>query len=107
MTGLVFACTLWSAVIADDDGITSGIRSAIFWVRGAAISGIFLGDSVEIQCTPEPPAEEGQDRLHLGAVIDSPDPGEGEAAWLAWEQGKRSRPASYGQLPGRRKSWSR
>jgi len=54
VTGLVFACTLWSKVIADDDGITVRNPFRVFTIPWAAVRGIFLADSVEIQCARGP-----------------------------------------------------
>ena len=107
VTGLVFACTLWSKVIADDDGITVRNPFRVFTIPWAAVQGIFLADSVEIQCARRS-AEEGQDRLHLGAVLDSPDQGQGEAARLAVGAGKAEPPGELRPAArDRPRNWSR
>ena len=99
VTGLVFACTLWSKVIADDDGITVRNPFRVFTIPWAAVRGIFLADSVEIQCSRGP---QKKDKTVYTWALSSTRRTRARAklhGWQ-WEQGKRSRPASYGQLPG-------
>jgi len=102
VTGLVFACTLWSKVIADDDGITVRNPFRVFTIPWAAVRGIFLADSVEIQCSRGP---QQKDKTVFTWALSSTRRTRARAklhGWQ-WEQGKRSRPASYGQLPGQAK----
>ena len=102
VTGLVFACTLWSRVIADDDGIIVRNPFRIFSIPWPAVQGIFLADSVEIQCTRGP---QKKDKTVYTWALSSTRRTRAKAklhGWQ-WEQGKRSRPASYGQLPGQAK----
>ena len=99
VTGLVFACTLWSKVIADDDGITVRNPFRVFTIPWAAVRGIFLADSVEIQCSR---GQQKKDKTVYTWALSSTRRTRAKAklhGWQ-WEQGKRSRPASYGQLPG-------
>ena len=98
VTGLVFACTLWSKVIADDDGITVRNPFRVFTIPWAAVRGIFLADSVEIQCSRGP---QKKDKTVYTWALSATRRTRARAklhGWQ-WEQGKRSRPASYGQLP--------
>jgi len=99
VTGLVFACTLWSKVIADDDGITVRNPFRVFTIPWAAVRGIFLADSVEIQCSRGP---QKKDKTVYTWALSSTRRTRARAklhGWQ-WDQGKRSRPASFGQLPG-------
>jgi hypothetical protein len=102
VTGLVYACTLWSKVIADDDGITVRNPFRIFTIPWAAVVGIFLADSVEIQCSRGP---QKKDKTVYTWALSSTRRTRARAklhGWQ-WEQGKRSRPSSYGQLPAHAK----
>jgi Bacterial PH domain len=99
VTGLVFACTLWSKVIADDDGITVRNPFRVFTIPWAAVRGIFLADSVEIQCARGP---QKKDKTVYTWALSSTRRTRAKAklhGWQ-WEQGKRNRPSDYGQLPG-------
>ena len=99
VTGLIFACTLWSKVIAADDGIIVRNPFRVFTIPWAAVRGIFLADSVEIQCSRGP---QKNDKTVYTWALSSTRRTRARAklhGWQ-WEQGKRSRPASYGQLPG-------
>jgi hypothetical protein len=99
VTGLVFACTLWSKVIADDDGITVRNPFRVFTIPWAAVRGIFLADSIEILCSRGPQKKE---KTVYTWALSSTRRTRARAklhGWQ-WEQGKRNRPASYGQLPG-------
>lgn len=102
VTGLIFACTLWSKVIADEDGITVRNPFRSFGIPWGAVKGIFLADSVEIQCSRGP---QKKDKTVCSWALSSARRTRAKArlhGWQ-WEQGRRSRPASYGQLPGQAK----
>ena len=102
VSGLVFACTLWCKVIADDDGITVRNPFRVFTIPWAAVRGIFLADSVEIQCSRGP---QKKDKTVYTWALSSTRRTRARAklhGWQ-WEQGKRNRPPSYGQLPGEAK----
>src|SRR5215469_10041557 len=58
VTGIVYACTLWPRVIADDDGLTVINPFRRFDIPWAAVHGIYLADSVEVQCARLPPKKE-------------------------------------------------
>jgi len=101
-TGLVFACTLWPRVIVDEDGITVQNPLRRFRIPWAAVRGIFLADSVEIQCARGP---QKKDKTVYTWALSSARRGRAKArlhGWQ-WDHGRRSRPASYGQLPGQAK----
>lgn len=98
-TGLVFACTYWPLVSADEDGITVRNPFRVFRIPWAAVRAIFLADSLEIQCSR--PAQK-KDKTVYSWALSSTRRHRARAklhGWQ-WEQGKRSRPSSYGQLPG-------
>jgi Bacterial PH domain len=98
-TGLVFACTYWPLVRSDEDGITVRNPFRVFRIPWAAVRGIFLADSVEIQCSR--PAQK-KDKTVYSWALSSTRRTRAKArlhGWQ-WEQGRRNRPSSYGQLPG-------
>jgi Bacterial PH domain len=102
VTGLVFACTLWPRVIADEDGITVQNPLRRFRIPWGAVNGIFLADSVEIQCARGP---QKKDKTVYTWALSSARRGRAKArlhGWQ-WDHGRRSRPSSYGQLPGQAK----
>jgi hypothetical protein len=101
VTGLVFACTLWPRVVADDAGIIVRNPFRTFTIPWGAVRGIYLADSVEIQCA----RAAGKDKTVYCWALSSARRGRARArlqGWQ-WEQGKRNRPSSYGQLPGQAK----
>lgn len=101
-TGLVFACTLWPRVIADEDGITVQNPLRRFRIPWAAVRGIFLADSVEIQCAR---SAQKKDKTVYSWALSSARRGRAKArlhGWQ-WDHDRRSKPPSYGQLPDRAK----
>ena len=102
VTGLVYACTLWPRVIADDNGVTVQNPFRSFTIPWGAVRGIFLADSVEIQCAR---GQQRKDKTVYSWALSSARRGRARAKLHGWqmEQGKRNRPASYGQLPGQAK----
>jgi hypothetical protein len=102
VTGLVFACTLWPRVIADDDGLTVQNPFRKFYIPWGAVRGIFLADSVEIQCARR---LQKKDKTVYSWALSSARRGRAKARLHGWqaEQGRRSRPSSYGRLPGQAK----
>jgi len=102
VTGLVFSLTFWPKVIADDGGLVVRNPLRSFAIPWGAVKGIFLGDSVEIQCARGP---EKKDKTVYCWALSSARRGRARArlhGWQ-WEQGKRSRPSAYGQLPSHAK----
>jgi hypothetical protein len=107
VTGLVFACTLWPRVIADDHGVTVQNPFRRFSIPWPAVRGIYLADSVEIQCArgDKKSAQQKKDKTVYTWALSSARRGRARArlhGWQ-WDQGKRNRPSSYGQLPGQAK----
>ncbi len=101
VTGTVFACTLWPRVVADEAGIVVRNPLRTFTLPWGAVRGIFLADSVEIQCA----RAAGKDKTVYCWALSSARRGRARArlqGWQ-WEQGKRNQPSSYGQLPGQAK----
>jgi hypothetical protein len=102
VTGLVYACTLWPRVIADDNGVTVQNPFRRFTIPWGAVRGIFLADSVEIQCAR---GQQRKDKTVYSWALSSARRGRARAKLHGWQmdQGKRNRPSSYGQLPGQAK----
>jgi len=101
VTGLVYACTLWSRVIADDDGITVLNPFRRFDIPWAAVKGIFLADSVEVRC-----ARAGEkDKTVVSWALSAPRRARARAQLKAqqWDRGRRNRPSGYAQLSGQAK----
>jgi hypothetical protein len=97
-TGIIYACTLWPKVIADDAGIEVRNPVRVFHIPWAAVRGIFLADSVEVQCARR---SGKRDKTIYCWALASPRRTRARAqlkAWQ-WEQGKRNRPSGYAQLP--------
>jgi len=102
VTGLIFACTFWPKVIADDSGLVVRNPLRSFAIPWGAVKGIFLADSVEIQCARGPGKK---DKTVYSWALSSARRGRARSrlhGWQ-WEQGKRHRPSSYGQLPSQAK----
>lgn len=98
VTGLVFACTAWPRVIADAAGMRVLNPFRVFTIPWGAVRGIYLADSVEVQCARQPPKK---DKTVYSWALSSPRRARARAqlrAWQ-WDQGKRNRPAGYNQLP--------
>jgi hypothetical protein len=98
VSGLVFACTAWPRVIADESGIKVVNPFRVFTIPWGAVRGIYLADSVEVQCARLPPKK---DKTVYSWALSSPRRARARAqlrAWQ-WDQGKRSRPSGYNQLP--------
>jgi hypothetical protein len=55
VTGFMYACALRPRVISDADGLTIRNPFRDYRVPWGGVAGVFLGDSVEIQCEQEPP----------------------------------------------------
>ena len=102
VTGLVFALTLWPKVIADDSGLVVRNPLRSFAIPWGAVKGIFLADSVEIQCAR---GQQKKDKTVYSWALSSARRGRARAKLHGWqvEQGKRTRPSNYGQLPGHAK----
>jgi hypothetical protein len=98
VTGLVYACTMWPRVIADDVGITVQNPFRCFRIPWGAVTGIFLADSVEISCARPAPK---RDKKVYSWALSSPRRARARAAMRGrqWDHGKRSRPSSYDRLP--------
>lgn len=98
VTGLIFACTAWPRVTADEAGIKVLNPFRVFTIPWGAVRGIYLADSVEVQCARRPPKK---DKTVHSWALSSPRRARARAqlrAWQ-WDQGKRNRPAGYSQLP--------
>jgi len=98
VTGVVFSCTAWPRVIADEAGVKVLNPFRVFTIPWGAVRGIYLADSVEFQCARRPPKK---DKTVFSWALSSPRRTRARAqlrAWQ-WDQGKRNRPSGYGQLP--------
>lgn len=98
VSGLIFACTAWPRVVADEAGIKVFNPFRIFTIPWGAVRGIYLADSVEVQCARPSPKK---DKTVYSWALSSPRRARARAqlrAWQ-WDQGKRNRPSGYNQLP--------
>lgn len=98
VTGVVYACTLWPRVVADDAGLKVMNPFRRFDVPWAAVRGIYLADSVEVQCARPAPKK---DKTIYSWALSSPRRARARAqlrAWQ-WDQGKRGRPSGYSRMP--------
>lgn len=69
ITGLMYACALRPRVLADPDGLTVQNPLRDYRVPWGAVRGIYLGDSVDIQCARQPPKKDKT--LHSWALSSS------------------------------------
>ncbi len=98
LTGIVYACTLWPRVTADDVGIKVRNPFRAFDIPWGAVRGIYLADSVEVLCARPAPKK---DKTIYSWALSSPRRARARAqlrAWQ-WDQGKRNRPSGYNKLP--------
>lgn len=98
VSGVVFACTAWPRVVADEAGIRVFNPFRVFTIPWGAVRGIYLADSVEVQCARQPPKK---DKTVYSWALSSPRRARARAqlrAWQ-WDQGKRNRPSGYDHLP--------
>ncbi len=98
ITGVVYACTVWCRVIADQAGIEVRNPFRRFVIPWTAVRGIYLADSVEVQCAR---AGGKKDKTVYSWALSSPRRARARSqlrAWQ-WDQGKRSRPSSYSRMP--------
>jgi hypothetical protein len=106
VTGVVFACTLWPRVTADEAGIRVLNPFRSFTIPWGAVRGIYLADSVEVKCArPEPK----KDKTVYTWALSSPRRARARAqlrAWQ-WDQGKRGRPSGYTRMPQAAQSLTR
>lgn len=98
ITGLVYTCAFRPRVLADDDGITVRNPLRDHRVPWGAVKGIFLGDSVEVQCArPEPKSDKtiyswalyGSRRARARAGLRT----------RGWDQNPAKRPQGYARMP--------
>jgi len=93
-TGVIYACTLWPRVIADTGGITVHNPFRSFHVPWGAVNGIFLADSVEVQCARPAPKS---DKTVYSWALAAPRRARARAQLRGrqWDQGRRNRPSTY------------
>jgi Bacterial PH domain len=98
ITGLVYSCAYRPRVIADSDGMTVRNPLRDYRVPWGAVTGVFLGDSIEFQCArPAPMADKtiyswalyGSRRARARAGLRN----------SRWDQGARNRPQGYARMP--------
>lgn len=103
ITGLVYACTFWPVVIADEAGLTVRNPLRSFHIPWGAVRGIYLADSVEVKCARGAPKK---DKTVYAWALSSPRRARARAqlrAWQ-WDQGKSKGPSGYGSMPMEAKS---
>ncbi len=103
ITGIVYACTYWPVVVADQRGIKVRNPLRSFDIPWGAVRGIFLADSVEVQCAR--PASKKDKTVYAWALASSRrSRARSQLRGWQWDQGQRGRPSGYGQLPHDAKS---
>lgn len=98
VTGAVYALTLWPVVIADKKGIKVRNPVRTFDIPWGAVHGVYLADSVEVQCARPAPKK---DKTVYSWALSSPRRSRARAqlrAWQ-WDQGKRAKPTGYTRMP--------
>jgi hypothetical protein len=98
-TGVVYSCTLWSKVVARDDGIEVLNPFRAYNIPWGAVRGIFLADSVEVVCAR---GDQNNDKTVYSWALSSPRRARArqQLRGLQWDRGRRSIPSGYDQLPG-------
>jgi hypothetical protein len=98
ITGLVYACAWRPRVEADSGGLTVQNPLRDYRVPWGAIQGIFLGDSVEVQCSRQPP--KGHKTVYCWALYSSRrSRARSSVRADARQRGGRSPVPGYARLP--------
>jgi Bacterial PH domain len=98
ITGLVYACAFRPRVIADPDGITVQNPLRDYRVPWGVVSGVFLGDSVEFQCSR--PVPMGDKTIYSWALYGSRrNRARAGLRTRRWDQSAGSRPRGYARMP--------
>lgn len=97
-TGMIYACTFWPKVIADEGGISVLNPFRAFRVPWLAVCGVFLADSVEVECARQAPKK---NKTIYSWALSSPRRARARQQMRGryWDRGSQRRPASYDQLP--------
>ncbi|MHB1431164.1 MAG: PH domain-containing protein [Streptosporangiaceae bacterium] len=98
ITAVVYAAALWPRVIADSGGIRVRNPFRIFDIPWGAVNGVYLAESVEVQCArPAPKKDKTVACWALAAPRRSR--ARAELRGRQWDRGGRSTPSSYARLP--------
>jgi len=98
ITGLVYACTLWPRVIADADGIVVQNPFRSFDIPWRAVTGIFLGDFIEVQCRR--PGSKKDKTVYTWALTSGRRArARADLRSSQRQRGRRSVPAEYARMP--------
>ncbi len=98
ITGVVYAAALWPRVIADSEGICVRNPFRIFDIGWGVVNGVYLAESVEVQCArPAPKKDKTVACWALAAPRRSR--ARAELRGRQWDRGARSTPSSYARLP--------
>lgn len=100
VTGVVYACAFRPRVITDADGLTMVNPVREYRVPWARVSEIYLGESVQIHCSPAPAAGARAKVLHSWALY-SPRRSrlKAEVRGRRMDRNLVSRPGDYARLP--------
>jgi hypothetical protein len=98
VTGVVYAAALWPMVIADTEGICVRNPFRIFDIPWGVVNGVYLAESVEIQCARPAPRK---DKTVACWALAAPrrSRARAELRGRQWDRGARSKPSSYARLP--------
>jgi hypothetical protein len=98
VTGVVYACALRPRVITNADGITMLNPLRDYRIPWGRVSGVSLGESVQVRCSPGTTASGKV--LHSWALY-APRRSrlKAEIRGSRWDRNAASRPGGYGRLP--------
>jgi Bacterial PH domain len=98
VTGVIYACTFWPKVIADDGGISVLNPFRSFRIPWGAVRGVFLADSVEVECARQAPKK---NKTVYSWALSSPRRARArqQLRGRQWDRGGRTRPSTYDRLP--------
>jgi hypothetical protein len=97
ITGLVYACALRPRVLADDEGLTVQNPLRDYRIPWGAIKGVYLGDSVEIQCARQVPR--GDKNVYSWGLYSSRRARYKMRNEARSRRGMRYQPPQYGRMP--------
>jgi hypothetical protein len=98
ITGLVYTCAFRPRVVADEDGVTVQNPLRDYRVPWGAVQGVFLGDSVELQCAR--PAPKGDKTIYSWALYGSRrSRARAGLRGRTWDRSPGRRPQGYARMP--------
>jgi hypothetical protein len=106
VTGIVFACTLWPNVTADDAGMVVRNPFRSFQIPWGAVRAIFLADSVEVEYAR--PGSKKDKTVYCWALTSARSSrARARMRQRRADRGLRSRPSAYDRMPEQAKTISK